>query len=216
MNDLLAIAYGAGLKDGLNPCIFMTCAIVIAHGLWLREKPIKLFFIRFVFCLIYFVGTLVLNFGPGQVIILQKNFVFASKILYFILGLWAFIFGIIFFKEWLVLYRNSSAEKLVDEKTRISNWIIWPGTIILSILLCAMASFWPIDKYILLLGNEALIKGQWHTASFLLLNYDLFSLWALWFIWIIFSIKEIQPSVIRITSSAVFFTASSILIFLFK
>ena len=32
MNDLLAIAYGAGLKDGLNPCIFMTCAIVIAHA----------------------------------------------------------------------------------------------------------------------------------------------------------------------------------------
>ena len=39
MKDLWVIASGAGFQDGLNPCIFMTCAVFIAGGYgW--KKPV--------------------------------------------------------------------------------------------------------------------------------------------------------------------------------
>ena len=53
MNNLGSIALGVGLQDGLNPCIFMTCAVFILHGFWLRPGLGRATAFRVVFGLIY-------------------------------------------------------------------------------------------------------------------------------------------------------------------
>ena len=110
MNDLWTIACGAGLQDGLNPCIFMTCAVFIIHGLWLKRSSLQSGWLRIIFVLAYAVSVLDFNFGPAQIFVFQKNFIFAAKILYFVLGVWAFVLGVLFLKDWVLLRRGAPAK----------------------------------------------------------------------------------------------------------
>ena len=86
MNGLGTIACGAGLQDSLNPCIFMTCAVFIIHGLWLKKRSLKSGWLRIIFALVYASSFLEFNFGPAQIFLFHKNFIFTAKILYFVLG----------------------------------------------------------------------------------------------------------------------------------
>ncbi len=56
-------------------------------------------------------------------------------------------------------------------------------TVILAVVLSALATLWPINYYIMLLGNEAIIKGQWQIVMPLLVGYIVISMWPLWFVW---------------------------------
>jgi len=211
MNDLLAIACGAGLQDGLNPCIFMTCAVFIKvvipakagiHNFsWMAWQ-------RIVFVLVYASSFLEFNFGPAQIFILRKEFIFAAKILYFVLG-------ILFLKDWFLIRRGLSAKNLTDEK--IKPFVGAPlMTIILGLGLSALATLWPVNNYVMLLGNEAFLKGQWQAVMPLLAGYVFFSMWPLWFVWAFLGIKNLRPSLLKILCASIFFTASSCMIFIFK
>jgi len=216
MKDLLTIACGAGLQDGLNPCIFMTCAVFIVYGFWLSSSPLPIRQLTITFGLIYILSTLNFNFGPGQIFVLQKSFCFAAKIIYFVLGIVAFILGVLSIKEWFLSYRRSTAAKMAGEKTNIPVFLVWLITAVLAAVMSALATTWPVNKYIILLGNEAIIKGQWQTIMPLLVTYVLFSTWPLWFVWALLSIKNLRPALSKIICAAVFFTASSSMILLFK
>ncbi len=219
MNNLGTIAYGAGLQDGLNPCIFMTCAVFIAYGLWLKKNSLGIGWWRIIFGLAYAAGTLEFNFGPAQIFIFQKNFIFAAKIIYFILGVCAFILGILFFKDWFLMRRGLSAGNLTDDKIKPfagSGLAVYLMAVILGLALSALATVWPINNYIMLLGNETILKGQWQTVMPLLAGYVFFSMWPLWFVWAFLSIKNLRPSLLKIFYASIFFTASSCVIFIFK
>jgi hypothetical protein len=220
MNDLDAIVYGTGLRDGLNPCIFMTCAVFIIHGLWLKKRSYKSGWLRIIFGLVYALSFLEFNFGPVQIFLFNKNFIFAAKFFYFVLSIWAFFIGILFLKDWFLMRRGQTADLQADEK--IKSFVGSPSlavlmtTVILGLLLSALATLWPINNYIMLLGNEAFIKGQWQMVMPMLLGYVFTSMWPLWFVWAISSIKNLRPSLLKIFCSAIFFTASSCIIFIFK
>jgi len=232
MNDLLFIAFGAGLRDGLNPCIFMTSAAFIAHGLWLRSNSLRAGWLRIIFVLVYASSFLEFNFGPAQIFILRKEFIFAAKILYFVLGVWAFILGILFFKDWFLKgpianncecpVRGPSTSKVMplEGTKQRSNPFKRPAmlllTVILGLVLSVLATVWPINNYIMLLGNEAFLKGQWQAVMPLLIGYVFTSMWPLWFVWAFLSIKNLRPSLLKIVCASVFFTASSCVIFIFK
>ena len=220
MNGLFSIACGTGLQDGLNPCIFMTCAVFIIHGLWLKRRSLKSGWPRIIFGLAYAAGVLEFNFGRAQIFVFRKEFVFAAKILYLGLSLWAFVAGILFLKDWVLLHRTAPAKdelllpKAGDQGRR--NWGVIPITVLLGLVLSALATLWPIDNYMMLLGNEAILKGQWQVVMPLLAGYVFFSMWPLWVVWAFLSIKNPRPSLLKIFYASIFFTASTCMIFMFK
>ena len=220
MNDLWKIACGAGLQDGLNPCIFMACAVFIIHGLWLKRRSLKSGWPRIVFGLAYAAGALEFNFGRAQIFVYRKEFVFATKILYLGLGVWAFVAGILFLKDWVLLHRGAPAKdefpplKAGDQRRR--GWRVLLTTVLLGLVLSALATFWPVNNYIMLLGNEAILTGQWQTVMPLLTGYVFFSMWPLWVVWVFLSIKNLKPSLLKIFYASIFFTASTCMIFMFK
>jgi hypothetical protein len=216
MNDIAVIALGAGLKDGLNPCIFITCAIFIIQGFWFTTNSLGIFWVRIIFGLVYMLGFLFFNFGPGQILTLQKIFVLSAKILYFVLGAGSFVIGVLFFKDWLSLRRGQQVQELPVRSKKFPALATGALTAILSFVLSSLATLWPIDNYIFILGNEGVLKGRWQMVMPLLLDYVFVAMWALWFIWAFLSIKDLRPSFLRILCAAIFFTASSSMIFIFK
>jgi hypothetical protein len=220
MNGLGTIAWGAGLQDGLNPCIFMTCAVFIIHSLWLKRRSLKSGWLRIIFALVYASSSLEFNFGPAQIFLFHKNFIFAVKIFYFVLGVGAFITGILFLKDWFLLHRGVPAK---DEcplpkagGQGKGSWGVLLTTVLLGLVLSALATLWPVNNYIMLLGNETILKGQWQAVMPLLLGYVFTSMWPLWFVWAFLSIKNLRPSLLKIVCSSIFLTASSCVIFIFK
>lgn len=219
MNGLLPIVLGVGLRDGLNPCIFMTCAVFIVHGLWLKRRFVRMGWLRIVFGLVYALGVLAFNFGLGQSIILQKSFVFTAKILYFALGVWAFVLGILFFKDWVLIHRGNPVQEARGETINFfsaGGMAVFLTTVILAVVFSALSTLWPIDRYIIVLGNVAIIRGQWGIVMPLLLGYIVISMWALWCVWAFLAIKNLRLSLLKIACSSIFFTASSCMILMFK
>src|SRR5689334_9753698 len=101
----------AGFHDGLSPCMFMTCAVFIYHGLWLKKGSLATGALSTVFALMYGAGVVAFNFGQGQVLVLHKDFMITAKILYFVLGLCAVIAGAFFFKDWIQLTRGLAVDE---------------------------------------------------------------------------------------------------------
>ena len=219
MNGLGPIIFGVGLQDGLNPCIFMTCAVFIVYGFWLKANSLRVIWFRIIFGLIYVLGDIAFNFGPFQIFVFQKYPVLFAKILYFVLGIWFFVLGILFFKDWFLLTRGLPTKDLTDNKIRPFAGRVLVAlltTVILAVVLSAMATLWPINTYFMLLGNEAVIRGQWHVVITLVGGYVLSSMWPLWFVWAFLSIKDFRPSLFKIICASIFFTASTAMIFIFK
>jgi len=220
MNDLFLIASGAGLRDGLNPCIFMACAFFIIQGLWLNTVTGQLLGPRLGFVMAYALGTLIFNFGPAQIFTLQNNFISIAKILYFILGAAAFVTGVVFFKDWILNgYGQTLAGKPAEKTKTLSlagRLSVNLASIAIAVGLSSLSSLWPINNYIVILGNEAIAKGQWQRVMPMLLPYIIVSMWALWILWAFLSIKNLRPSLLKIVCAAVFFTASSCMILIFK
>jgi hypothetical protein len=219
MNGLGNIACAAGLKDGLNPCIFMTCAVFMVNRFWLPANSLRITWFSFVFVLVYALGFLEFNFGPAQIFVFQKEFIVAAKTIYLILGTWFFILGILFFKDWFLLNRGQLSTDPANEKMRPfagNDLIVGLTTVILGLVLSAVSTLWPINNYMMLLGNETFLKGQWQAVMPLLTVYIFMSMWPLWLVWAFLSIKNLKPSLLRIFCAAIFFTASSCVIFMFK
>ena len=216
MNDIAMIAFGAGLKDGLNPCIFIACAVFIVQGFLFSSSSIRIIWVRIIFALMYMFGLLVFNFGPGQILTLQKDFIFIAKILYLILGAGAFILGVLFFKDWILLRRGQEVKGLPVNPIKYTGAAVCSMTMIFSLALSSLATLWPINTYIMLLGNEGILKGRWQMVMPFLAGYVIMSMWALWFVWAFLSIKDLRPSFLKILCAAIFFTASSSMILIFK
>ncbi len=217
MKDLFIVAWGAGLQDGLNPCIFMACALIIFYGqgFVLNFLPVNMF--CFIFCLLYVVSCLFLDLGPGQALVLQKNFIFIANVLCVVLSVGVFVLGILYFRDWFLLSRGCPAKDLVVKKNGFfvsCGKIVCLMVIVLAVI--AVATLGPINKYIIFLSNAALIKGQWHTVLSVLVSYILISMWPLWLVWSFLSIKNVRPSMVRIVCAAIFFTASSCMILIVK
>ena len=219
MNSFGAIAVGIGLQDGLNPCIFMTCAVFILQGFWLKARSLKSIWLRVLFVLTYASSFLEFNFGRAQIFVLQKEFLFVSRIIYFILGIGTLILGVVFLKDWFLLSRKQSVKDLAENKVKVftgSYVVMYFITSVLGVGLSALATAWPINAYIMLLGNTATLKGKWLIVMPYLSVYVLFSMWPLWFVWAFLSIKNLRPSMLKIFCASIFFTASACMILIFK
>jgi hypothetical protein len=218
MSDLLLIAFASGLQDGLNPCIFMTCAVFIVLGLWLSGGFAGMVWLRILFVLMYGLSLLVFNFGPGQILTYHKGFLLAAKTLYLALGIWAFILGILFFSDWVKLRRGRTVKDLTDNasKTSVARMPMALMTPVLAVVLAGLATLAPVNKYMLLLGNEALLNGQWKQMIPVLLGYTTATMWPLWFVCLFLSIKNLRPSFLKIVCAAIFFTASSCVLLIFS
>jgi hypothetical protein len=203
---------GIGLQDGLNPCIFMTCTVFIVYGSWFKRRFQGIFWSRFIFVLVYVLCNLLFNFGPVQVLIFNKYFMFSARVLYFFLGGWAFILGILFLKDWFFLIRGQPLKGLGDEKIKSFKGGLGLALLIASILpvvLSALATIWPINTYFMILGNEAILRGQWHMVASLLAGYIFCSMWPLWLVWAFLSIKDFRPSLFMIICASIFFYSIS-------
>jgi len=219
MTGLFPIAVGVGLQDGLNPCIFMSCAVFIAYGLWAKARSLPVFWLRLIFVMVYLLGAAAFNFGPLQVFAFQKIVIIAYKILYLILSVGAFAAGALLLKDWFLLTRGLPSEIPLDRKIKPFKWgwlVAFLLTLLLPIILSGMATLWPINTYLMLLGNEAIIRGEWRLVASLVSVYVVCSLWPLWLVWAFTGIRKLPETTPRIIFSAVFFAASTTMIFIFK
>jgi len=219
MGDIWRVAIGAGLQDAFNPCIFMTCAVFIVHGIQVSQRYSHLERLRWLFVLTYILSLSFFNFGPMEVFLFKKTFVWTAKIIYFVLGTGSFILGVMFLKDWFVMRRNPKPrEDLTAPQTNAFNSVIVLCliTVILGVALSALATLWPINYYITLLGAGAFVNGQWQAVISLLVGYTIISMWPLWFLWVFLSIKNLRPALLKIVCASVFFVASSNVILIFK
>jgi hypothetical protein len=219
MNDFLLIACGAGLHDGLNPCVFMTCAVFIIFRAWAAAGSVRVAWGSFVFVFFYVLSSLFFNFGHGQVFVDQQHFIAAAKIVYGGLSVLTVILGIVFFKDWLLLSRGLPSRDVVNTWIKpfaLKGFIFYCLTVTLAIVTASLASLCPINNYVTLLAGVAIIKGQWQIAVPILSVYTMTSMVALWFVWALISIKDLRPSLLKIIYTVVFLTASTCAILIFK
>jgi hypothetical protein len=219
MNDLGVIAAGAGLHDGLNPCMFMACAVFILYVLWIRKNALRTGFLCLVFALVYGLCLLIFNFGPAQIVPFNKLFTYIAKILYFIFGLGALIIGLLFLKEWFLLFRHKEDDQPSTGSTAslAANRLLFEfAAIILAAIFGLLATLWPVDNYMMLLGNIALLKRQWQMLMPLLGTYMLTSMWPFWLVWAFISIKNLRPSLVKMFYASIFLIASSCMILIFN
>lgn len=219
MNGFGPIAFGAGFQDGLNPCVFIVSSALIVFGLWLKRKNLWSIWLPLIFILTYLSGVLFFNFGPAQFFVFQKQFVLAAKVFYFISGMTAFLLGIVFLKEWFLLSWRDVQQEHREEKlsgSRHNFFLLTLTVVFTAVVLSSAATLWPINSFIMLLGNESIMRGQWVLALPTLLSYFSASIWPLWFVWGFLSLKGLKPSFVKIFCSSVFFTASSSMVFIFR
>lgn len=213
--DIPAImAVGAGFQDGFNPCVLMTCAIFILWGMGIDRHVTQVARLRLFFILIYAVGVLFFNFGPVSVFFFKKSFIFMAKVVYFVLGLCSFLVGVWFLKDWFHMPKGQKEVSPLQREPGAIGVVICL-TFILVVFLSMLATLWPVNRYIAVLGLEGFVKGYREIILFLII-YTLASLWSLWFLWAFLSVKNIRPSLIKIVCGSVFFTASSSVIFIFR
>jgi hypothetical protein len=219
MNSLGVIGCGVGLHDSINPTIFMTCAVFIAGGFWLASSSIRLFWLRVIFVLAYTVSFMEFTFGPAQVLILHKEFFLAAKVIYAVLSAGTFVLGVVFLKDWFFLLRGHEAQSTAPGKSKPfepNGLAVLLITVLLAVLLSALDSIGPVNTYILLLGNIAVLRGQLLTVIPLMLGYVFFSIWPVWIVWAFLSIKNLKPSLRKIICASIFFTATSCIILTFR
>jgi len=219
MNSLGAIACGVGLQDSINPTIFMTCAVFAAASLWLAQSPIRIFWLKVIFVCTYALGFLAFTFGPGQILILRKGFFLAAKVIYAGLSAGAFVLGVIFLREWFLMSRGTKGKVPAPKPAKPfdpNGLAVLMLTVMTAVLLSSLAAIGPINNYILLLGNIALLKGQWPVLIPLITGYITTSLWPLWIMWLLLNLNDRYPSLLKIICASIFFTASSCIILTFK
>jgi hypothetical protein len=222
MNDLDIIAWGAGLHDALNPCIFMTCAVFMVYGSWLESGHWNAHKLRGVFACVYALAFFEFNFSTGQLLVFNKHFVFAAKIIYLILGLWSFVLGILALKEWFLLVKCGRHEKSVGDESRAGlptgRFPVAFLTAAVALGMSALSAMGPINNYILLLAYEINLKGLVYRILPVVAGYIFFSMWPLWLVWAFLSLrtKEIRPSLFKIICASIFFIASSTVVFMFE
>jgi hypothetical protein len=217
MGDIWRIALGAGLQDGFNPCTFLTCAVFIVFGMRVGRHYPHLGWLRLFFILTYGLCVLFFDFGPVGLFLFHKVFVLTAKIIYLVLGVGSFGLGVWFFKDWFMAYRHTREDVDIQETSLPqSGWIIFLITSMLVVVLSALATIWPANYYLTLLGSGWIINGQWQSVIVLLMGYTLVSLWPLWLLWSFLSIKTMRPALLKIVCASVFFVASSSVILIFK
>ncbi len=217
MGDLWRSAIGAGLHDGFNPCILMTCAVFILHGTWIQKSSSHLGLLRLFFVLIYVLCSLFFNFGPAGTFLSQKFFMLTAKIIYFGLGICAFVLGVLFLKEWFIM-RHRPQEDLTGKKTGLPVGMMRASliTLILGVVLSLLSTLWPVNFYIMLWGLGIAVNAQWYSVLLLLLFYTIMGMWPLWFLWSFLSIKNLRPTLLKIVCASVFLAATSCTILIFK
>jgi len=217
MGDIWRVALGAGLQDGFNPCIFLTCAVFMALSIRCARYCSHPGWLRLFFILTYGLCMLFFNFGPVGFLFFHKVFVLTAKIIYLVLGVGSFGLGAWFFKDWLEGYRHPGKDIDVPPVNLPMNGAaVFLVTFILVVVLSALATVWPANYYLTLLGAGSVINGQWQSVMVLLLAYTIVSLWPLWFLWSFLSIKGLRPAFVKIVCASVFFVASSSVILIFK
>lgn len=217
MWDLGQVVIGAGFQDGTNPCTLMTCAVFIVYGIWASGRYAHSDRLRWLFVLTYVFGLLCFNFSPMGVLLFHKPFVLTARIIYLALGVGCFVLGVVFVKDWFLLYRNTPKDVACPPTCPSVNGIAMSLiTFILAVVLSALATLWPINYYMTLLGAGGLVHGQWQVLIVLLVGYTAVSLWPLWFLWAFLSIKNLRPALCKIVCASVFFVASSSIILFFK
>ena len=217
MNSVGFIAWGSGLQDGLNPCVLMTCAVFIALRLWLKCAPDRAFVRCLLFVLVYAGSFFYFTFGPGQVLVLHKQFIFTARLLYLIFSLATGVFGFLFLADWVHLRKNADVKGLIEHKIKplvLNAPLVVLISVIVAVLFSILATLGPVNYYILLLGNEAFLKGHWLPVIPVMASYVLASLWPLFLIMGVFSIKTLPLSLVRIIFAGVFFCASTCVIFI--
>lgn len=216
MNDLAIIVLGSGVQGGLNPCIFLSGAFFIVLERWVASDVRQRALFRVIFGMIFLLSSFMFIFGPGQVLTLQKNFISIAKGVCFIFSAGSFVLGVLSIKNWFTAYRKPSAGDLQDKKVKLPLLLGSLGVVVMAVVLCLLSTLWPVDYYVLYFGCEEIVKGQWNLALPVLGGYILVSMWPIWFVWALLSIKGLRPSFLRILCAAIFFTASTGVILIFK
>jgi hypothetical protein len=216
MSSLWTVACGSGLRDALNPCVFVTCSVFILQDMGFKKNGLAVGWLRVVFAVVYALVFFECNFGPGLRLVLRPEFILAAKYVYFVLGALALGLGVVFFKKWLSCYKQAASDEKpgAPYKDPGLNWFL--TTMILAGVLSLLSTVAPISTYIVMLSYAVIAKGLWLSAVPMLLGYFLCSLWPLWLVWWFLKIGNVRVSTVNIFYAGLFLIASSSMLLIFR
>lgn len=94
------VPFIAGIKDGFNPCMLITCAVMLVVYLWLERKGVKPQRHVALFAVAVFIFGLALNIGFGAQWLSSKAFQKALIAGYFVLAAAFLVLGARLLYNW--------------------------------------------------------------------------------------------------------------------
>jgi len=205
------IPFGAGLEDGINPCVLMTCAAMLGLRLWLERKGLKPekflgFFIAYVFAF-----NLALTMGVGAKFLSTPVFHKIAVVGGLALAAVFLAVGAVFFYDWMTgTIANISGPDYRGnrERQKARSWVLYLGIGVLGLLMSVAGSIWAADYNIIILSNNLLMPGRfWGTAGILAV-YTLVQLWPAILLAVLFAWGQMTARLRQVITSAVFLSAA--------
>lgn len=198
------IPFIAGIKDSINPCALVTCALLLL----LRSPRERALFLGAV--LVF--GTM-FNLGFAAPFLSSRMFSRAASIGYLALGAVFLVAGVLFFYGWS---KGRAFQAKPQEEHGLRCWITRLAVIALGLSMSAASTIWPVDYSIILMSNNALLPGQFLGAASMLAVYGFVQLWPAIALAIAFSLERLTPRLRQVITSAVFLSAGVGAIYIFR
>ncbi len=205
-NSLFWIPLAAGLEDGVNPCVLMTCVAFVLYHFWLSAKSVVHSALwRGVWIGLLVLSSMVLNLGVGQEVLFLPVFQKTVQMMYLMAGVVAVIGGVILLVDWFRLRRGLLGRPLFSSKP-VSLVMVWVVTVVSALLLSVLATLWPMSYYITILANFLVIPGKFTSVALFFVLYTLLFWWPLYLLgW--FMAPRMPQGLTKIVYASVFLSA---------
>jgi hypothetical protein len=227
----LIISALCGLKDALNPCSFTTIVVLLLLVPELRKRQLDAAWYGALFIAVSFVSLLAYNLGVLVPFLYSDYFYLAARKMYLAAGIVLCLIGILHFRDWWMLRRPGSSSLIfptvvcnddLDTTKRKFDFKIIVLMIVLSVLLSALGTIWPMDRYVMLYSSFLLLPGKRVETYGMLFFYSLFLVLPLAGCFIIVTSQRFStwamkfPSVVKIVTSALMLSIGAGLIYVFR
>ncbi len=205
--DLWWIPLAAGLKDGINPCLLITAALILLGLLWFKKVGINQLWVLLLMVSII-LSSFLFNCGFLEKIVLNKSFQFLARGVYVVLSIGVGLQGFKFLKQWYSLSKGNKIafEGPIKIKAPAIGLIFF--LILIGFLLSLLSSLWPVNYYIMVFSIYMMMPGQLISLGSLIFIYTVLTLWVVYMVIFVPCLEVRNQRLFKIIAAAIFLSAS--------
>lgn len=217
-NNLWWVPLVAGLEDAVNPCVLISCVCFILWFGWLAQRPLGRGKYVFVFMALVYFLSLSFNIGIAQGILYAPQARQLIHAAYLFLGIVSIALGLIFIRDWrcLIAGQQDLLSQAYWQKGNCSPRIAWVITVVLGLVLSCLASIWPMNYYMGVIGNNILMPGQFWSTVLLMAVYTAFALIPLYLMLALMRLRTSNARFFYAISAAIFIAGGVGAVYIFK